>query len=300
MVQLRLSPPGRPAISLPALLAVLLWGAVVPLSKLALADFPALAFATLRPLLAAALLFAWLAGRRERLLVERREWPKVLLAGLAGMGVFQFFTFVGLRFTSATHSVLIYAASPVLGVALLWAARQARLAAGTLLGVLLGFAGVAILVLGGQTDAGTATPFGDALTLIGALGWVGVTVLPQPLVRAHGAVFVTAWLDLLAGLAILPFALPEIAAVVVAPPPTATWLGLLYSAVLGMIVANALWQRAVRALGPAQTLVYVYLEPLLAVLLAVVLLGERLDAVQAVGALALLAGVGLAQRGAAA
>ena len=287
-------------VNLPALLAVCIWGSVFPFAKVGLAEFPALAFTALRPLVAGVLLFAWLGLRGRSLGVERGDWPRLLAAGLAGMAVFQFFTFVGLKYTTTTHNVLLYATSPLLGAGLLWALgrRGARPGVQEVAGLALGFIGVALLVLGAGAgaDGGEATLFGDGLSLIGALGWVGVTLLPGRLVGRYGPLHVSAWLAFVSGAVLLPPALGELAAVAAAPPSAVAWLALLYNAVAGMIVAMALWQLAAHRLGPTATLVYVYLEPLVAVALAVLFLGDRLGPLQAVGALALLAGVGLVQR----
>jgi len=79
-------------------------------------------------------------------------------------------------------------------------------------------------------------------------------------------------------------------------PSPLSWASLLYGAVLGVLVANTLWQRAVRAGGATQVLVYLYLEPVGALVLATLLLGERLGVLQAIGGALALAGVGLVRR----
>jgi drug/metabolite transporter (DMT)-like permease len=61
-----------------------------------------------------------------------------------------------------------------------------------------------------------------------------------------------------------------------------------------MVVAMALWGKAIHRLGPAQTMLYVYLEPVSAVVIAAMVLGEAMRASQAVGAFLTFAGVGLA------
>ncbi len=62
------------------------------------------------------------------------------------------------------------------------------------------------------------------------------------------------------------------------------WGGLIYGATLGMVVAMALWGRSVSRLGPKETMLYVYVEPVSAVMIAAVLLGESLTLLQGLGA----------------
>jgi len=72
------------------------------------------------------------------------------------------------------------------------------------------------------------------------------------------------------------------------------WAGLVYGATLGMVAAMALWGRSIHRLGPKQTMIYIYLEPVSAVIIAAAVLGEALHPLQAVGALLTFVGVGLA------
>jgi drug/metabolite transporter (DMT)-like permease len=76
--------------------------------------------------------------------------------------------------------------------------------------------------------------------------------------------------------------------------PWAAWGGLVYAAAAGGVVANALWGQSMHKLGARQTMVYAYLEPVSAVVIAAIILAESLSAVQAVGAALALIGVWLA------
>ena len=72
------------------------------------------------------------------------------------------------------------------------------------------------------------------------------------------------------------------------------WGGVIYSATAGFVVAKALWGRSMYRLGARQTMPYAYLEPVSAVVIAAIVLGESLSAIQAVGAVLTLIGVWLA------
>lgn len=200
---------GRARVNAPALLAVLVWGAVYPFAKYALAEFPVMAYTALRPLLAAALLFGLVRLRGERASIARGDWPRLLAAGLCGMAVFQIFFISGLRRTSASHSALLSATSPLIAGVLLWGARRWSPDRRSVLGLLLGFLGVTFLVRGSAGDTGV-TLAGDLMTLLAAVGWVGVTTIPVPLVARYGALRVTAWMVLLSGVAAVPLGAPDI------------------------------------------------------------------------------------------
>ncbi|HET7036068.1 MAG TPA: DMT family transporter [Thermomicrobiaceae bacterium] len=282
-------------VNLPALAAVVIWSGVYPFSKYALGEFPLFSYVALRPLIASTMVFGFLTVRRQPVRIARQDRPRLLLAALAGMVTFQLFFIFGLKYTSASHSALLNASSPLLGAAVLQLAGRYRPDRRSALGLVAGFAGVVIL-LSGAHGAGDAALTGDLLTLVSALGWVVVSTVPRPLVARYGPVRVAGWMILCAAVITLPLGLSVLGELVAQPPSLLAWGALIYSSVLGMFMANVLWQRAVHHLGSTQTMAYLYLQPFLALLLSAALLGERLTPPQALGGLIALAGVGLVRR----
>jgi drug/metabolite transporter (DMT)-like permease len=151
-------------------------------------------------------------------------------------------------------------------------------------------------MLVGDPSAEGATIAGDLISMGAALAWVVVTIVPAPLVRRYGAIRVSTWGILCAGVAFVPVSLGSLRETAQDPPSLLAWGSLLYTAILGMVTANTLWQRAVQMLGANQTMPYLYLQPLLALALAALMLGERMGPLQLVGGLAAMVGVALVGR----
>ena len=287
---------GGPAIVWPALLAVLFWSGVSPFAKYALDEMPALAYTALRPLIAVVLLFAVLLVRRDAIGMERGDLRRMALAGTFGMGLSQLCFIGGLARTSVAHAVILISCSPLLVAGYRWLIRRQRLDPRSVAGVLGGFAGVILLVSGAGGEGG-ASLIGDLLCLGAAITWIGATVWPQPLVAKYGTLRSSAWLLATSIPITLSISLGAIAETFADPPSALAWASVFYGAIFGVLLANTLWQHAVHTSGAARTLVYLYLEPVGALLLAALFLGERLSAVQAVGGVLALAGVALVRRG---
>jgi len=273
------------------LLAVVLWGGVYPAARFGVRYIPVLSFAFLRLLLAAAFLVAlWVPRRRS---VPRRLFGLLLNAGVA-QGVFQFLAIASLHWTTAGEAAILFAVSPILTAG--WVALRGRehLDARRWGGLLTGLVGVGLVVQGAR-GVDWSHAFGDLLALCAAGGWVWFSLAISPIVGSLGMWQATGWVVGIAALLLAPLAFLE-----GAPEawwgsvPWAGWGGLVYAAAAGGVVANALWGQSMHKLGARQTMVYGYLEPVSAIVIAAIILGESLRAIQAVGALFTLIGVWLA------
>jgi drug/metabolite transporter (DMT)-like permease len=273
------------------LLAVVLWGGIYPGARLALREIPVVDFTFLRLVLAAAVLAAvWLPRRRR---VPLGVWPLVATAGIA-QAAFQILLVGSLRWTTAGQSAILLAASPILTAGWLAARRGETLDARRWIGLATGIAGVALIVWGAAGGLDASRMLGDLLALGSAAAWSWYGFAVSPVVAAAGTWQATGWAMGIATLVFAPLALPEVARHAWNTVSWQAWAGLVYGATAGMVLAMALWGRSLHRFGQRQTMVYVYLEPLSAVVIAAILLGETLSPLQAAGALLTFAGVWLA------
>lgn len=276
------------------LLAVILWGGVYPGAKLGLREFPVLDFTYVRILVAMAVLFA-VSGRPQAWGLPRTLWPLVLKAGLA-QTVFQLLLIASLRWTTAGNSAILLATSPLLTAGWLAVTRQAALGRAPWGGVLVGFLGVGCVVQGGSSGLTWSHLGGDLLALSAAAVWVWYSLLIGPLVGRLGSLRATGWTMVVAAVSFTPLALVHVHPQDWGNVSWQAWAGLVYGATMGMVMAMTLWGKAIHRLGPQRTMLYIYLEPVAAVVIAAVVLGEALHPMQALGALLALIGVGLASR----
>jgi drug/metabolite transporter (DMT)-like permease len=267
-----------------------LWGGVYPGAKLALREIPVSSFTFLRVVLAAAVLGAlWL--RRS---APRRFWAPLMNAGIA-QAVFQSLAIASLHWTTAGQVAILFAVSPIMTAGWLALRRRDHLDGRRWGGLLVGFVGVGLVVGGATGGLDWSRTVGDLLALVGAAAWVWFSLAVGPVVGSLGMWEATGWTVGIAALLLSPLAIFEAAhhewwrSV-----SWEGWGGLIYAAMAGGVVANALWGRSMFRLGPRQTMVYGYLEPVSAVIIAAIILGESLSAIQAAGGLLTLVGVWLA------
>lgn len=273
------------------LLAVILWGGIFPGARLALREITVVDFTFLRLVLATAVLAAvWLPRRRPFPGGFRRP---VATAGIA-QAAFQILLVGGLRWTTAGQSAILLAASPILTAAWLALRGGAPLDGRRWTGLVTGLGGVALVVWGAAGGLDAPRMLGDLLAFGAAAAWSWYGFAVSPVVAAAGTWQATGWAMGIAMLLFAPLAVPDLTRHAWGAVSWQAWAGLVYGATAGMVVAMALWGRSLHRFGQRQTMVYVYLEPVSAVVIAAIVLGESLSALQAAGALLTFAGVWLA------
>jgi drug/metabolite transporter (DMT)-like permease len=111
--------------------------------------------------------------------------------------------------------------------------------------------------------------------------------------RRHSPVGVTGLSMVIGALLYVPIVSPHLRLLSVDRISLLTWFSVVYSALFALCVAYTIWYAAVREIGSARTSIYSNLVPVVAMLTAVVFLGESLGLRKLAGAGAVLAGVAL-------
>jgi drug/metabolite transporter (DMT)-like permease len=248
---------------------------------------------------AAALLlspFLWMARGRVRTYVTNHpvHW---LLLGFLGMWICGAGVYYALQFTTATNGTLIYTTSPLMIIILerLFFGRATSWR--EIAGILIGFLGVAIIVLKGNFTglAGSSFNVGDLMFIFAALSWAGYSVLLKGRRTAGlpvSALFAAVTLS--GALLLAPFALWEFLTGALMPHTWSAWGGIAGIVVFSSLLAFSGYQYGVARLGASTASVFMYLLPPYGAGLAVLVLGEPFQTHHAIGIFTVLAGLVLA------
>ena len=279
-----------------SLAVMVVWGATPVLTRIATDDLEPLWVAVLRTVLAGIVAVPLVVTTERRPPASSRARLLLGVSAAAGFVVFPVVFTIGQERASAMHGVGILAALPVFtGLYGMLVARR-RPGQWWLAGCALALAGEAVIVAV-RGGGGTATPVGDLLVLASALvvsaGYVaGALLVP----RGFSSAATTYWGVLLGAVALAPLALALL--VTVGPPGAgvASWAAVLFLAVVTSIVGYVGWYWALARGGIARIAPLQFLQPLSGLVLAALVLGERLTWPLAVGAAAVIGGVAVARR----
>lgn len=267
-----------------AIAATLCWGAGTPLSKLALEHFEPTGLLTVQLLSSIAfLLFLQLILRSPV-----GSWRK--LAGYSALGILEpglayFLGLFGLNYISAAEAVVLFSTESILIILLAWLLTIERPRGYVVLLAIVGTCG-AMLVTGshiGKLD-GRLSLWGDLLVLAGVLSAAGYVVWSSRLAAQIEPLPVLVGQQLVALLFALGMHLALGADAWAGQVPATGWALAALSGVLQYACAFWLYLWALKGLRTDEAGLYLCLIPMFGLLIAVPLLGERLGAIQWVGA----------------
>jgi drug/metabolite transporter (DMT)-like permease len=280
----RSRPPAAPrAIAAGLLVLYVVWGSTYLAIAVAVDTIPPFLMAGARFFLAGVLLFGWMALRHggEALRISTREWRDSAIVGAlllgGGMGMVAW----GEQTVPSGITALVVSVMPVWVAVLGGIALGERLPRLAVVGIVLGFLGVAILV--GPTalgQTGALDPAGLGAILVAPIAWsIGSlfsshrATLPRDPLIGTGAQMVTGGLVLFA-MALIAGEPARLDLPAISVPSV---LAFLYLLIVGSLLAFTVFGWMLRVAPLPLVTTYAYVNPVVAVILGVLILGEALD-----------------------
>lgn len=251
-----------------------IWGSSFLFMRMGAVEFGALPTAAVRVGIAAAFLLPllWLRGLGPQL---RRNWKPVFTIGVLNSGIpFACFAFALLSITTGLSAIL-NATVPLFGALVAWFWLKDKPAGSRILGLVVGFAGVAMLAwdkASFKPDASGIAPAWAVLACLLATLCYGIAASATKRYLSGLPALVTATGSQVG--ATLALALPAAWFWPANMPGLTAWLSLLVVGVLCTGIAYILYFRLIESAGPARALAVTFLVPVFAVFYGVLFLGE--------------------------
>jgi drug/metabolite transporter (DMT)-like permease len=273
----------------------MIWGVNYVVVKFATTVLPALSFNAIRVIIAAIILVCVVVVRGDGWPTRRQSLGLIAL-GVLGNGIYQILFIQGVSRTRAGDASLVMAATPAF-IALIGRMRGVERVGGRgWTGIFLSILGIAF-VSGASlmSHAGGGSIVGDLLIIAASFCWAIYTVLLKPYTHATDGVTLSA-LTMVGGAIV--FSVVGFTAVTSTnwtAAPASAYGAIAYSGLGALVIAYFFWYRGIRVLGPTRTAMYSNLQPIFAVLVAWLVLGEIPTVWQGVGAASIMSGLLLAR-----
>jgi drug/metabolite transporter (DMT)-like permease len=242
--------------------------------KLALVSIPPLVVAAIRVASSAAML----EGVRRASPVEaiRREDRNLLvLLSILGVSLNQVLFIVGLSLTSAINTTILISSIPAFTLAAAVLLRREALTGRALVGTLLAGAGALVLLNAERFDWGSRYFRGNLLILANSLSYSLYLVLARPLLARYRALTFTAAVFRYGAIPIVVVAIPALLRFSPTAPSRGAWASLAAVVLFCTAVPYFLNSWALARVAASRVATYVFLQPVIAATLAILILGER-------------------------
>jgi drug/metabolite transporter (DMT)-like permease len=255
------------------------WGSTFLAIRVGVREVPPLLLAALRFLISGLVLYGWTMMRGERS-PERRQWMSAFLLALL-IFVFDYglLFWAEQRVPSGLAAVMMATIPVFMALSEIVILRTQRLTLRLALALLIGIAGVGVLVSRSLNLSGTPIDRTAALALIfGAISWAVASALTRKLPLPSSKV-VSSAAQMLAGGVLLTIASAIFGEFPNFHPATVSlsvWLSLLYLIVAGSIAGFTAYVWLLHHESPTRVGTYAYVNPVVAVILGYFLAGEEI------------------------
>ena len=265
----------------------LMWSSAFATARIIVAAAPPLAALSLRFLISGvtAVLVARMLGQSWR--VSGQQARSVVIFGLCQNALYLGLNFTALQWVEASLASIIASSMPLIVALLGWGLRGEKVSLTGLLGLFMGFGGVA-LIMGGRVNGG-ADPVGVLLCLAGATA-LAVATMTVRAASAGGNLLMIVGLQMLVGSLALGVvsALSETHVVQLGPSLV---LAFFYQVFVPGLAATVLWFALVGRVGAVKASAFHFLNPFFGVVIAALLLGEKIGLLDMIGVAIAAAGI---------
>lgn len=260
------------------------WGSTYLGIRYALTGFPPFVLAALRFFCAGVVMYAWLRLRGAPA-PTRLQWRNAGITGVLLLAFGNGLVCFAEQFVASGVAAVAIASEPLFIALVLCAYREWPRRA-EVIGLIVGFVGVVLLNSGGDLRA---SPWAAIALLIATAAWAFGSIWSRRQDMPKGPMNVAAqMLCASAALAVMALASGERLPIHV---PATSIAALAYLAIFGSIIAFSAYLFLLRAVRPALSASYAYVNPPVAVLIGALIAGERVGALELAGMVVILLGV---------
>lgn len=250
-----------------------------------------------------ALLLFWMLSYALRIQdkVAKRDWLRLAIAGVFGVAANQLLFFQGLSLTTPINAAIIMTVNPVMVLLIAAVILRNRITATKTLGIILGLSGAVLLntYIGGEwvvPSFSNETAFGDFLVFLNATSYAIYLVIVKPVMQKYNPVTVIKWVFTFGFIYVLPFGLMQLNQVDWNAIPGFVLGEITFVVIATTFLAYLFNIYGLKKLSPSVVSIYIYLQPFLATLVALLWGRDELNWIKIVSAIFIFAGVYLVSK----
>jgi drug/metabolite transporter (DMT)-like permease len=237
--------------------------------------------------------------RNCRLLVEKKDFPILLFLAFTGVTFFFTAQYTGIQMAGASiAAILVCLLSPILIAVLSTIIFKEHLAKKQVFGIGIAALGTFIVVTDGTVSFSSNGDFllGSLILLSTPVLWATYSLVGKKIMSRYSPFLVAVYVNVLGGLCLIPFSLAVHSFYQIFTMGLNGWVAILFLAVTCSLLGYFIWLYVMKQVEATTTSSFLFVEPLVTVLFAIIFVGERLGMFIPAGAFLIFIGVYLVTR----
>lgn len=267
------------------------FGSFPVFGKIALTVIPAVGLVGFRVGLTAMIFVIVQSFRRRFWLKDRIDYVKLFGISFLAVTFNQLLFTTGLSLTKASNASLISVTIPIFALTAGYLLGTEMLRPVKVLGIIVACTGVVLLIDPQNASFSSQTTLGDLLVVANSFCYGIYVAISKSIVTRNGAFRSIMWIFIFASIFCVPLGLYSLRTVDFTSIQPNIWIAILYTALIGTLVPYFLNAWALARVDPSTVAVFVYLQPVVGFMLAVIFLGEHVGLNFIASALLVFAGV---------
>lgn len=280
------------------IIANIIWGGASPIFKFALKNIPPFTLAFIRFFFASLLFLPVVFKHRQ--MIDKKRWLEIFLAGFFGIFINITFFFMGLEKTESINAPIIASSAPILIYlfSIIFLKERAKLK--VLLGIFISLIGVLIIVFSPlffrnhQMNLGRFE--GNLFIFLATLGYVVSTIISRDLLKKVNPCLVTFFSFFFSSFLFLILVPTELKNWSFNQLNFNGWMGIIYGVFFSSAAAYFLFYYGVSKIKAQEVGLFTYIDPVVAVIIAIPLLGEFPNLFYFLGTAFVFGGIYLAEK----
>lgn len=278
------------------LAAQVLFGSLPVIAKVVLKTVPPVALVGFRVVITTAVLVLFQVYRRRFWLVNKGDYFRFAVLSLFGVTFNQLLFITGLSLTKASNTSLLAVTIPVFALTVGAIIGAERLTSLKVIGIVLAAFGVLLIIDPRNASFSSATTLGDLLIVLNSLSYGIYVAISKPVIMRNGVFRSIMWVFIFASILCVPMGAWSLSDFDLNSISPTLWWVIIYIAI-GATAGPYLLNAYALARVPASTVaVFVYLQPVIGFLLAVIFLDEQIGTLFIMAALLIFLGVFLVSK----
>ena len=223
--------------------------------------------------------------------IEKKDFPLLIACSFFGVVINQELFFAGLNITTPINGALIMITTPIIVMVISFLTDHESLTWQKILGLVLGTAGAFIIISGKGLNFSSKTALGDFYILLNASSYAIYLVIVRPLMKKYHPMAIIKWIFLFGLPWVVVFGVKQFGDIQWHLFTPTAWLSLIFVVVFATFCAYLFNMVALREVHSSVVGAYIYLQPILATLISIVVGKDSFTSEKGISAVLIFSGV---------